>query len=184
MKVFTKNEYDKLFHCLVAYPCNLQTTGNTSSPIINKNLAISQYNNLINTLIEFGVKVQFLDLNNSTSQVFTKDIGFVIEDVVFICNMTDSSRQEEVNGIINLFSNKDVQVYNMKSKVEGGDILVHNNKIFIGQSTRTGVSAVEEINSVLLERNMNYELIKVNFDKSKVHLDCVFNILDEKTCII
>lgn len=180
MKVFTVNEYDNLSYCLAAYPCKLQIT----SGKINTNLAINQYNNLINTLINFGVKVNFLNLNNSTSQVFTKDIGFVIEDVLFISNMTDPLRQTEINELINFTLGKDIKIYHMKSNVEGGDVLVHRDKIFVGQSSRTGIEAAGEISKVLSEHNMNYEIINVDFNTSKVHLDCVFNILDNDTCIL
>ena len=186
MKIFTKNEYDNLICCLVAYPCNLQITGGINSPaeIINKKVASKQYNNLINTLIDLGVKVQFLDLNDSPSQVFTKDIGFVIEDIMFISNMKEAIRQIEINKLIELSLNRDIKSYHMKSKVEGGDILIHKNKIFIGQGERTTLNAVEEMTEILCNYNMNYEAIKVYFDTSKIHLDCVFNILNDNTCII
>lgn len=186
MRIFTKNEYDNLLYCLVRYPCNLQITGgiNSETEKINKNIVSKQYNNLINTLIELGVKVQFLDINDSPSQVFTKDIGFVIGNIMFICNMKESIRQIEINKLIELCLNKGIKSYHMKSKVEGGDILVHNNKIFIGQGERTTLNAVEEITEMLCNYNMNYEVIKVYFDISKIHLDCVFNILNDDTCII
>lgn len=186
MRIFTRNEYDDLRYCLVVYPCNLQVTEdvNSSTEKINKNIASKQYNNLINTLIEFGVKVQFLDFNDSPSQVFTKDIGFIIEDILFISNMKEPIRQPEINELIKFSSNKDITVHHMKSNAEGGDIFIHNNKIFIGQGDRTSPEAAEEITQVLSHNNMNYEIIKVYFDTSKIHLDCVFNILDKDTCII
>lgn len=186
MRIFARNEYDNLLYCLVAYPCNLQVTEdvNSSTEKVDKNIASNQYNNLINALIDLDVKVQFLDLNNGPSQVFTKDIGFTIEDILFISNMTESVRQTEINELIRFSSNKNIKVHHMKSKVEGGDILIHNNKIFIGQGDRTSPEAVEEINQMLSHNNMNYEIIKVYFNTSKVHLDCVFNILDKDTCII
>lgn len=180
MKVFTKDEYDNLIYGLVAYPSNLQVTGNK----INKSIATVQYNNLINTLTEFGVKIQFLNLNNSPSQVFTKDIGFVIEDIMFVSNMTEPIRQTEIDKLVDFALSKNIKIHYMKSKVEGGDILVHRDKVFIGQSSRTGIEAVEEIKAVLEGYKMNYEMIKVNFDISKVHLDCVVNILDSSTCIL
>lgn len=165
----------------MVYPCNIEHTQKTQ---INGELASKQYNNLVNTIIEQGTKVHFLDLNNSPSQLFARDIGFVIDDILFISNMTDPTRKAEIDSLVALAKEYDVKYHIMKNNVEGGDILIHDNQVFIGQGDRTNESAVEEISLVLSDFNKKYELVKVFFEKSRIHLDCVFNVIDRYTCII
>ncbi|ABR47680.1 amidinotransferase [Alkaliphilus metalliredigens QYMF] len=186
MRVFTKNEYERICYCLMAYPCNLLIVdaNNIFSKDMDKNLAISQYNRLVNILVECGVKVQFLDLDSSPSQVFTRDIGFIIENILFISKMTDPLRQSEIKGLIQLAKKHKIKIHLMSHNVEGGDVIVHDNKIFIGQGNRSNERAAEEIAAVLSQNNMEYQIIKVLFDTTKIHLDCVFSILDKDTCLI
>lgn len=185
MKVFVDSDYDKLDQCIVVYPSNLQiVSNNTAKEQINKNVASKQYNNLINTLSEYGVNMRFFDLNGSPSQVFSRDIGFVIQDMLFISHLTLPDRQAEIDGLIDFVHKHSIKHHIMQNYVEGGDIIVNHNKIFIGQGNRTCEKAVTEINDVLSTINLPFELVKVYFEPSKIHLDCVFDILGKDTCII
>lgn len=185
MEVFINSDHDKLAQCIVVYPCNLQiVSNNAAKQQIDKNIASKQYNNLINTLSEYGVKLHFFDLNGSTSQVFTRDIGFIIQDILFISKLTLPDRQSEINGLIDFVHKHNIKHHIMQNYAEGGDILVNHNKIFIGQGNRTCEKAVNEISNVLSANNMLFELVRVYFEPSKIHLDCVFDILGKDTCII
>ncbi|SCZ06476.1 dimethylarginine dimethylaminohydrolase family protein [Alkaliphilus peptidifermentans] len=184
MNISFNNEYDKLASCIIAYPCNIQVSSNISpAGQIDKLIASKQYNKLINTLMDNDVKTYLFDLNGSTAQVFTRDIGFVINDILFVSNMTQPERQTEIAGLIDLAKQHNIKNHIMTNKAEGGDILVHQGKLFIGVGNRTSEEAVEEILHVLSLNNYQYEVIKVYFNKTKIHLDCVFNILDKNTCI-
>lgn len=185
MKVFIGNDYDCLQDCILCYPCNLQAVNsNDPNRQVDKNLASVQYNNLLNKLIEHGSKVQFVGLNNSPSQVFARDIGFAVEELLFVSNMTDSSRQSEINVLKELAKKHNIKTHVMEQKVEGGDIIIKNNIVFIGQGNRTNEMAANEIGYILQRNNKPYEIVKVGFDATKIHLDCAFNILNEETCII
>mgnify|MGYP003291899249 CR=1 FL=1 len=51
----------------------------------------------INTLSENNVRLYFIDINkNATQQVFTQDIGFSIDDVLFISKM----KQKELTQLL------------------------------------------------------------------------------------
>lgn len=185
MKVLVKDEYENLSHCIVCYPLNLQNNeSDNPQKQVNKIIAASQYNTLINKMIENGTRVEFIDLVESPQQVFARDIGFIIDGILFISNMTDSVRKSETEVLKSLAKNHNIKTHVMQNQAEGGDIIVHHNIIFIGQSNRTNAAAVDEISSVLKDNKLNYDLIKVSFTLSKIHLDCVFNVLDENTCII
>ena len=86
MKIRINNGYDNLKSCLLCYPFNYRIT-NKSNEFYNKvdyTLACNQYNKYINYLIENGVKPIFVDITSSSEQVYTKDVAFVIENILFI----------------------------------------------------------------------------------------------------
>lgn len=182
MEVFIGNDYSSLKDCIVCYPGNLQASGLNMQ--VDKNVASVQYNNFINKLIQHGTKVQFVALNGSPSQVFTRDIGFIVEDILFISNMTDAIRQSEIDCLKELAKNYNMKTHIMEQKVEGGDIIVDNNIVFVGQGNRTNEMSANEIGYVLEKNNKRHEIVKVDFEVSKIHLDCAFNILDNETCIV
>ena len=100
MNIFQSNQCDKLKSCLLCYPTNFKVT-NKNSPYYNNidnELMFSQYNNFINTLSNYGIKINFIDINkNLRHQVFTQDIGFVIKDIMFVCKMKLKEREDEIN---------------------------------------------------------------------------------------
>lgn len=185
MQAFIRNDCDSLQECILCYPCNLNVVNNNDpNKQVDKNIASVQYNNLLQELVLHGVKVQFVGLNGSPSQVFTRDIGFIVEDILFISNMTDIVRQSEINELKVMAKKYNIKTHMMEQKAEGGDITVDNNILFIGQGDRTNEMAANEIESVLKKYNKPHEIVKVAFDASKIHLDCVFNILNSETCIV
>ncbi|WP_368246466.1 arginine deiminase-related protein, partial [Clostridium paraputrificum] len=96
---FQSNQCDKLKSCLLCYPVNFKIT-KKNSPFYNKinnELMFSQYNNFVNSLSNNGVKVSFIDINkNLYHQVFTQDVGFVVNDILFLCNMKLDERKSEI----------------------------------------------------------------------------------------
>lgn len=184
MRVFENNQYDKIERCILAYPSYLQKADHKITHEIDLHMASKQYNALLNVLIENGIKAYFLDLDGSPSQLFARDIGFLINDLIFISNMKQSVRKPEIEGLKEFVKKHNLKHYIMQSNVEGGDIIAHNNKVFIGQGDRTNEDAFLEIGNVLRTNNLDLQLIKVFFETSKIHLDCTFNIIDKDTCII
>lgn len=184
---------DKLHSCLVAYPCYFDITvpinkkQENNKGQINKDLAINQYNKFINILQEFNVKTYFLNLSSDCSyQIFTRDIGFVIGNILFISKMKKSVREKEVVALKEFLKNckVDGELYQLNNNAEGGDIFVLKDFVLIGISDRTKESAVEEIRDVLSKRGIKKEVITLYFDASKLHLDCVLGVINEETAVI
>ena len=186
MKPFIVSEYDPIKYCIMAYPNNLQITDQYINSVksIDLRLALQQYENLVNTLKSIGVNIEFLNLTGEPSQVFTRDIGFVVENILFISKMTESIRKTETLNILDFSKRNKLNPYIMENEIEGGDVLVHKNHVIVGIGDRSTGRAVEELESFMKNNNLNYEIVPLTFDKSKIHLDCVFNILDEETCIL
>ncbi|MEW9093506.1 MAG: arginine deiminase family protein [Clostridiaceae bacterium] len=186
MKIFLNNQYDKLIHYLIVYPCNFEIIdpGNPFKGKIDYPLMYSQYNNFVNTLINNGVKIQFLDVIDSPSQVFTRDIGFVVKDLLFISKMKSPERVNEPEPLRDFAKKYNLKTYEMKNNIEGGDVILHDDVMFVGMSRRSTLEACDEVQEVLDKLNISVKVLPINFDNRKLHLDCVFNPVDKDTCVL
>lgn len=186
MKIKLKNEYDKICIYLMAYPCNFDVSDNSSEykGNINKIKVYEQYNNLVNLIINQGIKIQFLDIVNSTEQVFTRDIGFVVDDIFFVSKPKTPERSREIEPLMKFINKYNLKHHIMQNSIEGGDVIHHHKTLFIGIGDRSNNEAVEEVQKVLDNNSIDINAIPVKFDISKIHLDCTFNSLDKDTCII
>jgi N-dimethylarginine dimethylaminohydrolase len=181
------NEYQKLKKCIISKPLNYSI----AEPInklqeknignINKSKSLYQHNELVNILLNNEVDIEFMKtIKDKNYQVFTRDIGFVIFDTLFICKMSKNIRKEEVNELKHFSNRNNLKIHIMSNYIEGGDVFVHNNNILIGISTRTSERALDEISKVIPK---SYNLISVKFNTDMLHLDCVFNVINKTTCI-
>ncbi|KAJ53475.1 N-dimethylarginine dimethylaminohydrolase [Clostridium tetanomorphum] len=186
MHVHLNNQYDKLIYYLMVYPCKYEIIdpGNPYKSTIDYPLMYSQYNNFVNLLIENDVKIQFLDSVNSPSQVFTRDIGFAIKDMLFISKLKSPERINEPEALRRFAKKHTFKTYEMKNNIEGGDIVLHDEVVFVGLSRRSTLEACKELQMVLDNYNIDVKVVPINFDNHKLHLDCVFNSIDRDTCII
>lgn len=187
MNIYMSNQYDQLKSCLICYPVNF-TILNKGSDYYNKinyDILFSQYNDFLNTLSENDVKLNFVDLDkNGANQVFTQDIGFVIENMFFVSKMKKNERSIETPYLINFIKKHNLKYYEMKNNIEGGDIIHYDNVLFVGISTRTTIDAANELQFVLNEMKKDIQVIPIYFDNSMIHLDCVFNTLEKGAGII
>lgn len=187
MKIFQSNQCDKLKSCLLCYPVNFKIT-KKNSPFYNKinnELMFSQYNNFVNSLSNNGVKVSFIDINkNLYHQVFTQDVGFVVNDILFLCNMKLDERKGEVIYLKKYIKDHNLKYYCLENTIDGGDVIHYDGVLFVGISTRTTIDACRELEKVLNKMNIDMKVIPIYFDNSKIHLDCVFNTLDKGSGVI
>jgi len=187
MNIYMKNQYDKLKSCLLCYPVNFTILDKSNEYYnkINYDLMFSQYNDFLNTLSENDVKLYFLNLDkNCANQVFTQDIGFIVEDVFFISRMKKVERAIETTYLINFIKKHNFKYYEMKNNIEGGDVIHYGNILFVGISTRTTIDATNELQYVLKEMKKDIKVIPIYFDNSMIHLDCVFNTLEKDVGVI
>lgn len=186
MKIRINNGYDTLRSCLLCYPSNYRITSK-SNKFYNKvdyTLALNQYNKYINYLIESGVKPIFIDIISSSKQVYTKDVAFVVENVLFISKMSLKERKEEIEVIKKLALEEKLDYYIMQNNIEGGDVAVGDKVIFVGVSSRTNLQAIEELKKILVLKGIKKEVIPINFDNSMLHLDCVFSLIGKESALV
>ena len=158
----------------------------------NENDIISNLNDFKNILLNH--KVNVIEPFNicSTNQVFTRDIGFVISDYFFISNVIkDRSKEfEGISHILSSFNNDNIISLPSNTSIEGGDVIVHDDYIFVGVSSeedfnskkvaRTNLKAVNFLKSFFPNKKiLCFELIKSDdlIEKNCLHLDCCFQPL-------
>ena len=122
-----------------------------------------------------------------TNQIFARDLGFVIDDN-FIVSSIIPDREKELNGLRTLLNNiKNVIKLPKSAHIEGGDVVVTKDHVFIGYydksdyknqiTARTNKKAIKIIkDSIKKKQVIPIELIKssVRPSENALHLDCCF----------
>lgn len=124
-------------------------------------------------------------------QLTPRDIGVVIGDRFVLCNMRKQSRRYECVGIFDLIMHYDLSEPNILIPpadcfIEGGDVIVDKQTIYIGISERTNRQAVEFIRKNFGDR---FRVVPVTLAPSTeenlyLHLDCVFNPVGKRHALI
>ena len=212
MKLFVKNETSRLKSVLLGNANNIEKKPNiyqTYDPLSIINLKKGTYpkkNDLIKELDSYkkaleinGVDVYELDSVPNCNQIFARDIGFVIGDYFFVSNILPL-RHKEINGLnsmIKKIDNSKIVKLNTNIHIEGGDIILDNDYIFVGYynkddyekqiTARTNLNAVKFLQKKFTNKKVKaFELRKSIADPSKnaLHLDCCFQPLGDSLAVI
>jgi N-dimethylarginine dimethylaminohydrolase len=150
---------------------------------------IEQVDKLAELIENEGVEVLRPSNVSNQDQIFTRDIGFVIDDFYILSNMKKSNRKPEQDGIKYLLEQLDhskILTPPENATIEGGDVLIDGEYVFVGLTERTNY--------------YGFEFIKYNFPRKQVipfhmyvtdnpatnilHLDCAFQPLGDKYAIV
>ncbi len=142
-----------------------------------------------NVLKDVGVEVLRPTNLVGVEQIFTRDIGFVIAGKFVIANMREPVRQKEFPGIEHLLS--DIPSTNLlklpsDALIEGGDVLVHNEYVFVGISKRTNWVGYEFLKEQFPDKSVHALPLEVNDNPETniLHLDCAFQPVGERSAIL
>jgi N-dimethylarginine dimethylaminohydrolase len=150
-------------------------------------------------LMKHNVKVFRPDVLENYNQIFSRDIGFVIEDKFIISNiLPERSREiEALSFILDAIDNKKIINLPENCHLEGGDVIVHNEYLFVGtysgrdysqiQTARTNINAIEYLKSLFPEKQIiSFHLIKSNTDpeKNALHLDCCLQTVGKNKVVV
>tara|TARA_B100001769_G_scaffold123446_1_gene96417 strand:- start:728 stop:1639 length:912 start_codon:yes stop_codon:yes gene_type:complete len=132
------------------------------------------------------------------NQIFTRDLGFVVSNIFFMSNIVPN-RQDELQGIVDIIKDFNVGVIKLPEfmHIEGGDVILHNDKLFIGTysdldyssliTARTNIQSIDYLKKMI----PNIEIIPINIKKSNrnifentLHLDCCFQTIGSDKAII
>lgn len=152
-----------------------------------------------NVLKKYDVEVLRPLILPNSNQVFARDVAFVIDDKIITSNIIPD-RADEQEAYAPIYSeiafNK---IYNLpeKAHVEGGDVVLYNDTIFVGTYTeqdypsfktaRTNAYAIDFLKELFPEKNfVALELEKSDTDPRRgiLHLDCTFMPVGEGKAII
>lgn len=150
-------------------------------------------------LQKHGVEVFRPKIITDYNQVFARDVAFIIEDKLIIANMIED-RAKEWEAYSEIFKPLGLEhIINLPQNInmEGGDVLVWNNYIFVGTCTdadftnyktaRTNPPAVDFLRLNFPEKTIIPLPLKKNDRvpyEGVLHLDCCFNIVGGDKCII
>jgi len=145
--------------------------------------ALEQHNELINTLRNNDIDVILLPYHKKyPEQVFTRDIGFTLGETIFVADMASEVRKGEDNVLKQWLEDEGISYYNIiGDQIEGGDVIIDRDTIYIGLSNRTNQEAIDHLQELL---NKQFEVITIDFQEKFLHLDCVFNVISPKVALI
>ncbi len=155
---------------------------------------MGQMTTLVEKLESLDIKVLRPEVLESTNQVFTRDIGFVIDDQFILPNVIED-RADELHAIDHLLDSiPSSNIIMMPSGcfAEGGDVIVHEPFVFVGVSdndtyeryttARTNEAGFEYLQDEFPAYDFKgFELLKSDVDprKGSLHLDCAFQPLGD-----
>ena len=158
-----------------------------------------EMNQFLSVLIKYNVKVLRPENIQKLNQIFTRDICFVIENKFIIPNIIEERRDEikAMSSIISQIPIENIVRMNQKARVEGGDVVVWNDFLFVGYSkkedfkkykvSRTNKEGVRFLKKQFPNKKVKaFELKKSdnNPRENALHLDCCFQPIGLKNAIL
>jgi len=148
---------------------------------------VRELSGLEDVLVKHNVKVYRPEVINDYNQIFSRDIGFVIDDFFIVSNILPERSKEisAIDKVIDLIpKNKKIELPE-DCHIEGGDVILHNDYVFIGtyngddytsfKTARTNYEAINFLKERFPEKKIiSFDLIKSDIDPTKnaLHLDC------------
>lgn len=128
------------------YPNCLST--HPESMTINLELARKQHSEYIRILGSRGIQVETLPPQDTLpDSVFTQDPALIGKETLLLGRSREPSRQPEAEIIARYFgeNGRDVMRVDPKANLEGGDILVTEDVVFVGVTGRTNEKGFREV---------------------------------------
>lgn len=150
-------------------------------------------------LKRYNVEVYRPEIIGDYNQIFSRDIAFVIEDKIIKSNILPHRNKEfeAIRHVLNQIPQANLIKLPEQAHIEGGDVMPHNNYIFIGTyrgddyanfiTARTNVQAVEAIQELFPHKKVksfNLRKSNTNAKANALHLDCCFQPVGKNKAII
>ena len=150
-------------------------------------------------LQKYGVQVYRPEIIRDCNQIFTRDIGFVIDDVFIKANILPDRQAEfqAIEYIVKQMNPDKVVTPPEEVHIEGGDVMPWNEHIFIGTykgddykeqvTARTNMAGVAFIQKLFPHKKVKeFDLVKSKIEArdNALHLDCCFQPVGKDKAII
>ena len=148
---------------------------------------------------KYDVQVFRPEMIENYNQIFTRDIGFVIDDVFIKANILPDREREldAIKYVIDQMDPNKVVRPPEEVHIEGGDVMLWNDYIFIGTykgsdykdyiTARTNMAGVNYIKALFPHKIVKeFDLVKSKLEArdNALHLDCCFQPVGENKGII
>lgn len=145
------------------------------------------------------VKVYRPQVIEDYNQIFSRDIGFVIDDVFVKANILPDREKEieAIQEVIDEIHPSKIIELPVDCHVEGGDVMPHGDYLLVGTyrgddysdyiTARTNMKAVEALQKAFPNKQVkSFNLRKSNTDpkQNALHLDCCFQPVGNNLAII
>lgn len=148
---------------------------------------------------KYNVEVYRPEIIEDYNQIFSRDIGFVIDDIFIKANILPD-RERELDAIRYIIAQMDpTKVVRPPEEVhiEGGDVMLWNDYVFIGTykgsdykdyiTARTNMQGVQYIKELFPNKTVKeFDLVKSKIEPrdNALHLDCCFQPVGKNKGII
>ena len=160
---------------------------------------VAEMNSVAKVFEKYDVKVYRPNIIKECNQIFTRDIGFVIDDVFIKANILPD-REEELNAIQYVIDKIDKDKVTRPPEevhIEGGDVIVWNDHIFIGtyrgedysdyivaRTNQAGVDYIANKFPNKTVKSFNLRKSQTNAMENALHLDCCFQPIGKNKAIL
>jgi N-dimethylarginine dimethylaminohydrolase len=140
-------------------------------------------------LDKYNVTVFRPELIENYNQIFSRDIGFVIDDVFVKANILPDREREldAIQYVIDKMNPKKVVRPPDSVHIEGGDVMLWNDHVFIGtykgsdykdymtaRTNKEGVAFIKELFPNKIVKEFDLVKSKIEARDNALHLDCCF----------
>lgn len=148
---------------------------------------------------KYNVQVFRPEIIKDCNQIFTRDIAFVVDDIFVKANILPDRENEldAIQNVIELIDPKKVIRPPEEVHIEGGDVILWNDHIFVGTykgsdypsyiTARTNVEGVEYMKQTFPNKIVKeFDLVKSKIEPrdNALHLDCCFQPVGKDKGII
>ncbi|HEY5587438.1 MAG TPA: amidinotransferase [Candidatus Paceibacterota bacterium] len=196
-----QNETSKLKTVVLGRPCietdiSLENVYDAKSYYFLKNKNYPSKRNIKKQISSFeeilkkyGVQIYRPKLTKNCNLIFSRDVAFVIDDMIIYSKMVKDRQNEQIaySHILGNISHNKIINFPSDASIEGGDVILYNDIIFLGiykgnnfdqiKTARTNRYAYHYLKELCPHKHIiPIELKKNDFDpyKGTLHLDCAF----------
>ncbi|HCR71109.1 MAG TPA: dimethylargininase [Anaerolineae bacterium] len=150
---------------------------------IDIEIARQQHTEYVHALEEVGCEViELPEEPELPDSVFVEDTAFILPELAVITRPGADSRKPETETIIKALSPYKALIHvSEPATIDGGDVLVLNKNIYVGLSSRSNLSAIEQLNQLL--NQYGYQAIGVTLTDC-LHLKSAVTKVDEENLLI
>jgi dimethylargininase len=121
------------------------------------------------------------DAPDNPDGVFVEDTAFVLDEVAIITRPGAESRRSETESVARVLkSYREVKHIVAPATIDGGDVIPHGKRIYIGLSTRTNDAVIDQLDKILVP--FGYVIVPVPL-KRCLHLKSAASVIDDHTIL-